>query len=115
MVYVFSKEFLRGYRARKIMTFDDKNFPASGEGSLAVPDRLRSGRYQVQFWNTFTGEIFQEEVVVISDQQREVTLPSHRVDLAIKLIRMPDAFSDEGKDARTSSPHQNTLNKLDDS
>ena len=95
MVYVVSERLTRERNSRPPRRFGDPRFPSSGEGALAVPDQMRGGLYNAEFYNTFTGEIFQKDQVMLTDRQREVALPDHRVDLALKLIRQRDLTAAE--------------------
>lgn len=83
--YVFPSWSSSPDRSRPAAGFDDPDFPPTGRGWMALPDLLEEGVYRVEFWNTFTGEIFRRERFHLTETDRELPLPSHRVDLAIKL------------------------------
>ncbi len=85
MGYIYPALLSHSHRSRPPENFEDKNFPESGPGWLYVPDALENGQYRVEFWNTFTGEIFEKKTVFIQPENREIAIPSHRVDLAVKL------------------------------
>ncbi|MDF3127976.1 DUF5060 domain-containing protein [Kiritimatiellaeota bacterium B1221] len=85
MGYIYSTMLSHSNRSRPPEGFDDKKFPASGRGWLYVPDSLENGQYRVDYWNTFTGEILESKTVTLHPENREIPIPSHRVDLAVKL------------------------------
>ncbi len=84
-VYVYPPEISHANKSQVARGFNDPEFPISGKGWLAVPKRMRDGLYQLEAWNTFTGKRFLQQEVPIGPTLREVPLPSHRVDVALKL------------------------------
>ncbi|GEM_PF-1645491 len=84
-VYVYHNRLSHPDRSQVAKRFDDPSFPASGKGFLVVPDRLKDGVYRMELWNTFSGKKIRERRVHITPTRKEVALPTHRVDLAIKL------------------------------
>jgi hypothetical protein len=103
-VYVYPVSISDDSNSKVATGFEDPSFPLSGKGWLAVPDRLKSGLYKQQLWNTFTGERFAEHEIKLTDTRREVPVPSHRVDLAMKLIFMRDLLQEESSSVLTPFP-----------
>jgi len=83
-VYVFSSLLSHRNRSRPPEGFDDPSFPESGPGVMSLPETLREGVYAMEVWNTFTGEVMERREVIVAEGRREVLLPPHRVDLAMK-------------------------------
>ncbi len=85
--YVFCKEANRLHKAQPARGFDDPAFPLSGQGWMEAPEELADGVYNIEYWNTFEGSVLGTEFVEIRSGQRRLPIPSHRVDLALKVKR----------------------------
>ncbi|WFB34423.1 hypothetical protein P3T73_09640 [Kiritimatiellota bacterium B12222] len=85
MAYIYSAGLSRSRNSRPAEGMNDDAYPRSGPGWIYVPDVMEDGQYEVEFWNTFTGEMFKKETVFLHPESREIPVPSHRVDVAMKL------------------------------
>lgn len=87
--YVFAEPLNRPFAGLEARDADDPRLPLSGPGSLELPTGLRAGRYLLEAWDTFAGTIVHSEEVEVgvggSGQIRTIPVPSHRVDIALKL------------------------------
>ena len=83
--YVYNRAINRHNNSRFASGFDDPAFPLSGRLYLEAPARLRPGRYEVEYWNTYTGKPISKTAISITEQNRTVPLIPHRVDLALKM------------------------------
>ncbi len=83
--YLFSKAANRRNNSLAPRDAEDPRFPPTGEGWLDVPDTVGHGRYRVEYWDPQAGAILSETEVTLDAEKRRIPLPSHRVDLALKL------------------------------
>jgi hypothetical protein len=64
---------------------NDPAFPPTGEGTLELPGSFAPGSYRLEYWNTFAGEPIKTVPVVVTEENRRIPIPDHRVDIALKL------------------------------
>ena len=83
--YIYSAEIDR-YTGNHLATGpDDTTFPLSPTFYLRLPSSLVDGPYEAEFWNTYTGEVISRTPVTVTAETHYLSIPPHRVDLAIKL------------------------------
>ncbi len=91
--YIYSSAINSPNRSRVANSFHDSSFPVSGKGDLVAPRLLQPGHYEIEFWNTFTGDIISTAEVTITAKQRRIPILSHRVDVALKVKPLQPASS----------------------
>ena len=87
--YIFAEALNRPFAGLAAENADDPRLSESGPGVLELPPELLPGTYRLEIWNTFEGRILGTEIVTLAEPSgtspRLLRLPSHRVDLALKL------------------------------
>ncbi|RMD75566.1 MAG: hypothetical protein D6820_14480, partial [Lentisphaerae bacterium] len=83
--YIFNTKINRERTSIFPRSFDDKRFEASGIGILELPADFENGKYSLEYWNTFTGQVIDKFNITIDATHKTIPIMSHRVDLAIKL------------------------------
>lgn len=70
---------------------DDFRFDQATNTYLSIPDILLEGKYRIEFWNTFQGEIIEsheEHLMGPGGENRRIAVRPFHSDIAIKLMRV---------------------------